>query len=213
MKPRRIFLVGPPGAGKSTLAQQWGRKLNVPHLDTDSEIERRSGKSIPTLFAEGEEAFRRWERAVVLDLLRERKEGIWALGGGTLTQAELREVLQKEGYILWIDPPWEWLFLRLQQKYATRPLLHQRPAAEWRQFIERRRPFYRIADLHWDPSRIPEALVCAWTARRLSLPADKSASNSKGQSAANDNATAPNTAPPPAPKNHSAAPPHAPNQR
>lgn len=205
MRPRRIFLVGPPAAGKSTFARRWANTLKVPQVDTDSEIERRSGQSIAALFAEGEKTFREWERAVIQALLQEGQMGIWALGGGSLTQAELREILPKEGYILWIDPPWEWLVSRLQQSRTVRPLLHERPIPQWKDFLQNRRPFYRIADLHWDPARVPEPLVRAWVAGRLSVLGGRSSANSAGWSSVGDSTAAPNSALLPATKSHTAA--------
>ncbi len=212
MKPRRLFLVGPPAAGKSTLARRWARSLGVPHIDTDAEIERRSGRSIAALFAEGEKTFRQWEREVIQALLQEGFMGIWALGGGTLTQAELSERLRREGYLLWIDPPLSWILHRLQHANSVRPLLQARPQEEWRALLESRRQFYRIADLHWDPTRVAESLVRAWAARQLNRIADIPFASTECLGEGADTAAASNTAPPPEPKSHSAAPPLLPSQ-
>lgn len=212
MKPRRLFLVGPPGAGKSTLARRWAHSLGVPHIDTDAEIERRSGSSIAALFAAGEKPFRQWEREVIQALLREGFMGIWALGGGTLTQAELSERLRREGYLLWIDPPLSWILHRLQHANSVRPLLQAHSQAELRAFLEKRRQFYRIADLHWDPTRVPASLVRAWVARQLSRRADIPFASTECPGGGADTAAAPNTALPPETKSHSAAPPLLPSQ-
>ncbi|MCS7162707.1 MAG: AAA family ATPase [Bacteroidia bacterium] len=162
---RRVFLVGPPAAGKTTLGKRWAKELGVPFYDTDEEVERRTGLTPAAWLLRGEEAFRAVERSVVEALLAEGAWGLWATGGGTLTQAKLAERLWREGYIVWIDPPSEWLYERLEQGAAGRPLLAQQPPEKWLAFLEARRPFYRQAHLHWNPARIPEERLLYWLRR------------------------------------------------
>ena len=72
----RAVLIGPPGAGKSSVARQLGRILDCPVVDTDSVIEKKSGKTISEIFVEdGETKFREIEREVVLDEIKNNEIG------------------------------------------------------------------------------------------------------------------------------------------
>lgn len=89
----RVVLVGPMGAGKSTVAELLGERWDLPVRDTDTDIERAAGKSVADLFVEdGEEHFRDLERAAVATALAEH-EGVLALGGGAVLAEETRELL------------------------------------------------------------------------------------------------------------------------
>src|SRR5688572_32222606 len=81
-----LFLVGLMGAGKSTLGRQIARRLSLPFLDADIELERRLGVTIATIFEiEGEQAFRDREEALI-DELTERSNIVLATGGGAITR-------------------------------------------------------------------------------------------------------------------------------
>ncbi|MCX7606806.1 MAG: hypothetical protein N2170_06045 [Bacteroidia bacterium] len=169
MRPARIFLIGPPAAGKSTIGQKWARRLGVPFYDTDAEIERRTGIAVPDwLIQRGEGAFREVEKAVLYKLLQESSWGIWAMGGGLPAQEDVLPYLRSEGYLLWIDPPAAWLVARLRDSLQVRPLLSALSAEQQLQLIEARRVFYRWADLHWRPSSVSEEVVYEWVKRCLS---------------------------------------------
>lgn len=82
--PRRIILIGPPGAGKSTVGGLLARELGIDFTDTDHEIEERTGKRISEIFVEdGEPHFRKIEEEVVLQSLLDAR-GVIALGGGAV---------------------------------------------------------------------------------------------------------------------------------
>lgn len=167
MRPARLFLVGFPASGKSTLARRWGRKLGVLWLDLDEWITKQTGQS-PEVWLErsGEAAFREVEKQAFFELVQaHRGPVIVALGGGTLTVPLIRAQLAAQGWRLWIDPPWPWLRHRLEK--SPRPLLRPKPISSWEALWLARRPFYREADLHWNPACLPEAFVLRWVRRIL----------------------------------------------
>ncbi len=100
----RVFLVGPMGAGKTTIGKYLAQRLNLDFADTDSEIERRTGADIPWIFdVEGEEGFRNREQQVVEEMT------LWdnvllATGGGVVVRPENRRVLAARGFVM---PRWK----------------------------------------------------------------------------------------------------------
>ena len=91
-RPRAV-VIGPPGAGKSTIGKRLARALDVPWHDTDTAIEKRAGQSIPDVFVDhGEAHFRELERAAVADALAGH-HGVLALGGGAVLDPVTRDLL------------------------------------------------------------------------------------------------------------------------
>ena len=88
-----IFLIGPMGAGKSTIGRQLARELKLEFLDTDREIEERSGADIPWIFdVEGEAGFRKREANMISELT-EHRDLVMATGGGAVELSENRQHL------------------------------------------------------------------------------------------------------------------------
>lgn len=154
--------------GKTTWGRYWAAKWQIPFYDTDEEIERRSQLSVSQWFRKrGESAFREAERAVVLSLLAHEPPLIVATGGGLPTQEGLIEALRQAGYVVWIDLPWEKLQQRWKTEAASRPLLQNGDETSWKVLLEKRRFFYRQADLHWNPEYIPSTIIEQWLKRCL----------------------------------------------
>lgn len=100
---QNIVLIGMPGCGKSSVAAELARLTGREKIDADEEIERRTGKLIPEIFAEGGEAlFRRLETEVLADLGK-RSGVILATGGGCVTRPENYPLLHQNGRIVWIQ--------------------------------------------------------------------------------------------------------------
>lgn len=147
-KANRIFLVGPMGAGKTTLGRQLARTLKVEFVDSDHEIERRTGADIPWIFdIEGEEGFRKRETEAIADLTL--RDGIvLATGGGAVLKPENRRYLSERGVVVYLYAELEKLYHRTA-KDRNRPLLQTAdPKAKLQSLMEMRDPLYReVADI------------------------------------------------------------------
>ena len=119
---RNIFLIGPMGAGKSTIGRYLAQMLNMEFFDSDQEIERRTGADISWVFdVEGEEGFRVREEKVINDLTE--KQGIvLATGGGTIQSRETRNRLSARGIVVYLETTIEKQLARTQRD-KKRPLL------------------------------------------------------------------------------------------
>ncbi|MBB5915790.1 shikimate kinase [Nocardia transvalensis] len=142
--PRRpyVVLVGPPGAGKSTIGRKLARELGVDLYDTDAGIEQEAGRTIPEIFAEdGEPEFRRIEERVVRRAVLTHK-GVVSLGGGAVLSAATRELLRERTVVYLEISVAEGL--RRTGANSNRPLLvGDDPGAKYRSLMRERRPLYR----------------------------------------------------------------------
>ena len=119
---RNIFLVGPMGAGKSTIGRQIARQLHLDFYDSDSEIERRTGADISWVFElEGEEGFRAREEKVIEELT-EKMGIVLATGGGSVMSKESRNRLSARGIVVYLKTPIEKQLARTQRD-KRRPLI------------------------------------------------------------------------------------------
>ena len=127
---RNIFLIGPMGAGKSTIGKHLAEQLHMEFLDSDQEIERRSGADISWIFdVEGEEGFRVREERVISDL-SEQQGVVLATGGGAIKSRETRNKLSARGIVVYLETTIEKQLARTQRD-KRRPLLQtDEPARE-----------------------------------------------------------------------------------
>lgn len=143
-----IFLVGPMGAGKSTVGRQLAKSLGRDFYDSDKEIEKRTGVSISWIFEmEGEAGFRSREQKV-LDDLTGLKDIVLATGGGAILAEENRRYLRSRGQVIYLSASVEQLFRRTL-KDKNRPLLQtDDPKRQITELLELRDPLYReVADI------------------------------------------------------------------
>jgi len=146
--PQNLFLIGPMGAGKSAVGRQLARMLHLSFMDSDDEIESRTGVDIPFIFEkEGEEGFRKREIRVIDDL--SKMEGVvLATGGGAVIDPQNRSHLGARGFIVYLHTTVEQQLARTQ-KGRERPLLENGDRAQiLEDLMVARDPLYReIADL------------------------------------------------------------------
>ncbi|HHM05242.1 MAG TPA: shikimate kinase AroK [Gammaproteobacteria bacterium] len=140
-----IFLIGPMGAGKSTIGRQLARELGWAFLDSDQEIERRTGASIPLIFdVEGEAGFRQRE-AQVIDELTRRERIVLATGGGAVLDPANRAHLKSRGIVIFLSASLDQLYERTARD-RNRPLLQtDDPRARLQAILAEREPLYRDA--------------------------------------------------------------------
>jgi shikimate kinase len=151
VKGQSVFLVGPMGAGKTTIGRLLAEHLQYQFLDSDREIEARSGASIPWIFdVEGEAGFRKRETAM-LDELTQRTSIILATGGGAVINPDNRHYLRDRGIVVYLKADLDEL-LRRTSHDKNRPLLQtDDPRARLQVLIEEREPWYmEIADIIFD---------------------------------------------------------------
>ena len=146
--PRNIFLIGPMGAGKSAVGRYLARTLHLSFVDSDDEIESRTGVDIPFIFEkEGEEGFRKRESAVIDDL--SKMDGVvLATGGGAVINPDSRSRLGGRGFVVYLYTTVYQQVARTQ-KGRERPLLESiDPRTTLQELLDTRDPMYReIADI------------------------------------------------------------------
>lgn len=138
----KIVLIGPPGAGKSTVGKALAKELDCGFVDSDKEIEVKNNKKIIDIFVEdGEAAFRVMEEAVVTELLREF-QGVVALGGGAPMNQEIEKILSKASYpVVFLDVSISQAANRVGFN-KERPLLLINPRQQWINLMSTRRATY-----------------------------------------------------------------------
>lgn len=146
--PKNLFLVGPMGAGKSAVGRQLARLTHLEFVDSDEEIESRTGVDIAFIFEkEGEAGFRKREGKVI-DELSSREGIVMATGGGAVVDPDSRSRLGARGFVVYL-----YTSVRQQldrtQRGRNRPMLENGDKEKvLGELLEQRDPMYReIADL------------------------------------------------------------------
>lgn len=144
---RTIVLVGLMGAGKTTVGRRLAKRLSLPFVDSDHEIEKAAGMSVAEIFeCFGEADFRSGERRVIGRLL-DGKQQIVATGGGAFINEETRALIKEKGLSVWLDADIDILVERTARR-DTRPLLKTgNPREILSKLAAERAPFYAQADI------------------------------------------------------------------
>lgn len=168
---RNIFLVGPMGAGKSTIGRQLARRLHMTFYDSDQAIEERTGVDIPRIFdIEGEAGFRRREQQVI-DELTQLSGIVLATGGGAVLDSDNRAYLRERGLVVYLRAGAEQLIKRTERD-TQRPLLQNSDNREQRilQLLAERDPIYtELADLIIDTDQLTVRRTVNNICRRLQV--------------------------------------------
>ncbi len=142
------------GAGKTTIGRSLAKRLSLSFVDTDKEIEARTGVSIPTIFEiEGEDGFRKREAQIIAEMSA-RSGLVVATGGGGVLREENRANMRASGFVVYLNVPPQTLWERTRND-RNRPLLQVAdPLLKLNQLFAIRDPLYReVANLIVDGSR------------------------------------------------------------
>jgi shikimate kinase len=139
---RKVVLIGPPGAGKSTIGHSLAKKMQVHFADTDALIEAKLSKKISDIFVDLGEPFFRAEELLVLEEVLSSDSGVISLGGGAPISIAAQELLRNSSATV--------IFLDISLGKAAarvgfnrdRPLLLGNPRAQWTELMNSRRPIY-----------------------------------------------------------------------
>ena len=146
---RNIFLIGPMGAGKSTIGRQLAQMLGMEFMDSDSVIEERAGADIDWIFdVEGEVGFRKREERIINELTQGQGV-VLSTGGGSILSKENRNVLSARGIVIYLETTVDKQFERTQRD-KKRPLLQdaENPRQVLEDLAKIRNPLYEeIADI------------------------------------------------------------------
>jgi len=145
---RPVVLVGLMGVGKSTVGRRLARRLGLPFVDSDAEIEGASGFSAAEVFERfGEQDYRDGERRLVARLV-DGQVRVISTGGGVFVDPRTRELLKMRTVTVWLDAPVDVLAERTKRR-NTRPLLRtDDPKATLERIAEQERPAYAEAHIH-----------------------------------------------------------------
>jgi shikimate kinase len=160
-RPRRFFLIGFMGAGKTSVGRDLAKRLKIPFYDLDELIEKRLGKPIGEIFKEDGESVFRTAETRMLEEIAASDPGVVATGGGAFTRPENREIIHSSGVSIWLDAPTE-LILERGGRGAHRPLWAGAEKAKI--LLDKRLPHYRMADVRfdvntWSPEEAAEKLI------------------------------------------------------
>jgi shikimate kinase len=166
--PERILLIGMMGSGKSTTGHRLAERLGWTYLDSDEEILRRTGRTVPEIWHEqGESSFRAQETAVLEDAVKADGPAVVAVAGGAVLDPGNRERIRDAGLVVWLRAATATLVARVGTG-TGRPLLDGDPATALRTLYEARRPVYQdLAEVVVDvDDRTPDQVVDAILAAR-----------------------------------------------
>jgi shikimate kinase len=143
-----LILVGMMGSGKTTMGKTLARHLDKTFVDSDEEIQKRTGVTIPHIFdVEGEAGFRQRETAVICELVG-RENMVLATGGGAVLAQQNRAMLKQNGIVVYLRASVHDLWQRTRHD-RNRPLLQtEDPRSKLNELFQQRDPLYReVADI------------------------------------------------------------------
>jgi len=153
--PRRYYLYGPPGAGKSTVGRLVAQELELPLVDLDSVVEAGGGRTVGEIIRrDGEAVFRQREASALMGLPSE-DEAVIALGGGTLLDAECRAFAERTGTVVCLTARSETLEHRLRTDGIDRPLIAGADGEGLRRLLAKRSEHYASFSHELDTSDLP----------------------------------------------------------
>lgn len=163
MTDGHVVLVGMMGAGKTTIGRRLARRLDRPFVDSDEQVEARTGRTVREIFeAEGEPTFRALETDALCDALSSSTPAVVAAAGGTVLAEVNRDAMRSAGTVVWLRADPSVLATRVRDG-VHRPLLADDPAQVLRDLDAARRDLYASVAHHVvdTEGRMPEDVVDA----------------------------------------------------
>ena len=159
--PHVIALLGLRGAGKTTVGRRLAKRRRVPFVELDRRIEEAADLSLGELFTlHGEDYYRRLEREVLHEVLREGRAMVLATGGGLVASADTFAMLRRSAVTVWLRAKPEDHWNRVVRQGDRRPMTdHPQAMADLRALLATREPLYSMADHVVDTSTLPAAKV------------------------------------------------------
>ena len=166
----KVFLVGPMGSGKSAVGRQLARRLGLAFIDSDEEIQARTGVDIPYIFErEGEAGFRHRE-AEVIDELTQRDDVLIATGGGAILDPASRARLRERGRVVYLRTSVDQQLARTRRS-ETRPLLNNPDGTLARLYAVRAPLYAEVAEITVDTDGRKVKSVVEQVCRQLGVDA------------------------------------------
>jgi shikimate kinase len=161
----RVLLIGMMGSGKTTVGRALAERLRWPHLDSDEQVERRTGRTVPQILEEdGEAAFRAEEKRALAEAVTSDGPAVVSVAGGAVLDPDNRRRIRDGGTVVWLRGDIEHLASRVGDGKG-RPLLEGDVVGNMRRLYSQRRPIYEeLADTIVDvdaasPGEIVDAIV------------------------------------------------------
>ena len=155
VKVRNVFLIGPMGAGKSTIGRTLAKELKLEFFDSDEVIEQRAGANIAWIFdVEGEEGFRRREQKII-DELTQKNNIVLATGGGVIMTPENRNALAGRGTVIYLKTSLQQQFERTKRDTKRPQLQTDDLEGRLEMLRDEREPFYEeLADVSFETDKL-----------------------------------------------------------
>ena len=137
------------GVGKTSLGRGLSEKLNLPHIDSDHEIEKKKDMKISNIFEfYGENYFRELEQDTIINLISQDKPSIISLGGGSFLNIKIREYIKKKCISLWINASINVIYDRVISSKNIRPIVSKlKSKEELEVLLKKRKLIYKEADI------------------------------------------------------------------
>lgn len=164
-----VVLIGLMGSGKTTVGRKLASAIGRRFVDTDEEVERRTGRTVREIFeSDGETTFRLIEHQALADALASSEPLVVAAAGGAVLRDDSQALLGQPHRIVWLRAEPELLIERVGRRRSHRPLIDDDPDLRLRQLWAQRDPIYRsLADTTIDVSGKSVDVVCAEIAEVL----------------------------------------------
>ena len=156
IKKEIIVLIGFMGAGKTSLGRGLSKKLNIPHIDTDNEIEKTKKMKITDIFQfYGENYFRELEQDTIINIIKNDQPSIISLGGGSFLNIKIREYVKKKCISIWIDANIEIIYERIKNSTNIRPIYTKlKSKNELEVLFNKRKLIYKEADIKIESKKL-----------------------------------------------------------